>query len=41
MGDNSPNSADSRYWGFVPGADVVGRPIFVYYPFTRHWGPAK
>jgi signal peptidase I len=41
MGDNSANSQDSRYWGFVPAKDVVGRPIFVYYPFTRHWGPAR
>ncbi|MBL9202800.1 MAG: signal peptidase I [Opitutaceae bacterium] len=41
MGDNSPNSEDSRYWGFVPGADVVGRPVLVYFPFTRHWGPAR
>lgn len=41
MGDNSPNSADGRYWGFVPDKDVVGRPLFVYYPFTSHWGPAK
>lgn len=41
MGDNSGNSADSRYWGFVPGPDVVGRPIFVYFPFNRHWGPAR
>jgi len=41
MGDNSGNSADGRYWGPVPGRDTVGRPIFVYYPFTRHWGPAK
>lgn len=41
MGDNSPNSADGRSWGFVPGKDVVGRPLFVYYPFTRHWGPAR
>jgi signal peptidase I len=41
MGDNSPNSEDSRFWGFVPGADVVGRPIFVYYPLTKHWGPAR
>jgi signal peptidase I len=41
LGDNSHNSQDSRYWGFVPAKDVVGRPIFVYYPFTRHWGPAK
>jgi signal peptidase I len=41
MGDNSANSQDGRYWGFVPAKDVVGRPIFVYYPFTRHWGPAR
>ena len=41
MGDNSPNSADGRVWGFVPAMDVVGRPLFVYYPFTSHWGPAR
>lgn len=41
MGDNSPNSADSRRWGFVPADDVVGRPLFIYYPFTRRWGPAR
>jgi len=41
MGDNSGNSQDGRYWGFVPARDVVGRPMFVYYPFTRHWGPAR
>jgi len=41
MGDNSYNSLDSRIWGFVPGADVVGRPLFIYYPFTRRWGPTR
>lgn len=41
LGDNSSNSQDGRYWGFVPAKDVVGRPMFVYYPFTRHWGPAR
>ncbi len=40
-GDNSSNSKDSRYWGYVPAAAVVGRPLFVYYPFTRRWGPPK
>jgi signal peptidase I len=40
MGDNSPNSSDSRRWGFVPARDVVGRPLMIYYPFTRRWGPA-
>jgi len=41
MGDNSSNSADGRVWGFVPAKDAVGRPIFIYYPFTRRWGPAR
>jgi len=41
MGDNSPNSKDSRYWGFVPAKDVIGRPLMVYFPFSRHWGPAR
>jgi signal peptidase I len=41
MGDNSGNSSDGRYWGFVPAKDVVGRPLFIYYPFTSHWGPTR
>ncbi len=41
MGDNSGNSQDSRYWGYVPAKDVVGRPLLVYFPFTKHWGPAR
>lgn len=41
MGDNSGNSQDGRYWGFVPAKDVVGKPLLVYFPFTRHWGLAK
>jgi signal peptidase I len=40
LGDNSNNSADSRYWGYVPAADVVGKPLVIYYPFTRRWGLA-
>jgi signal peptidase I len=40
MGDNSGNSLDGRYWGFVPAADIVGRPLMIYYPFTKRWGPA-
>ena len=35
MGDNSANSYDSRYWGFVPAMSVVGRPLLIYYPFPR------
>lgn len=41
MGDNSNDSADSRYWGFVPAKDVAGRPLFIYFPFTNRWGPAQ
>jgi signal peptidase I len=41
MGDNSHNSFDGRFWGFVPAKDVIGRPLFIYYPFTRRWGTAK
>lgn len=41
LGDNSPRSMDSRYWGFVPDKDVVGRPLFIYYPLTTRWGLAR
>lgn len=34
MGDNRPSSLDSRYWGFMPRANVLGRPLFVYWSFT-------
>jgi len=40
LGDNSANSLDGRYWGTVPAKDAVGRPLFIYYPFTKRWGPA-
>jgi signal peptidase I len=41
LGDNSADSADSRYWGFVPESNIVGRGLFVYWPFTPHWGFVK
>jgi signal peptidase I len=35
LGDNSRNSYDSRYWGFVPRANIYGRVSRIYYPFAR------
>ena len=33
MGDNRDNSLDSRYWGFVPQENVIGRPLIVFWSF--------
>src|ERR1700745_178269 len=38
MGDNSYNSYHRRYWGPVPVENLVGRGLFVYWPFYPHWG---
>ena len=35
LGDNSGSSSDSRYWGFVPVENIVGRAEFIYWPFNR------
>ncbi len=40
-GDNQFNSLDSRYWGPVSKQNLVGATIFVYWPFSRHWGIAN
>ena len=33
MGDNRDNSADSRYWGFLPKANVKGKALMIYWSF--------
>lgn len=40
LGDNRDDSADSRYWGFVPETNVVGEPLLVYWSYdapARDW----
>jgi signal peptidase I len=36
MGDNRDDSLDSRYWGFVPQENIIGRPLVIYWS-VRDW----
>ncbi|HNX81832.1 MAG TPA: signal peptidase I [Candidatus Omnitrophota bacterium] len=35
VGDNSASSQDSRYWGFVPHKNILGKAIVIYWPINR------
>jgi len=35
MGDHRDVSYDSRYWGFIPKENVIGRPMFIYWSFEE------
>jgi signal peptidase I len=35
LGDNSPESSDSRFWGSIPHRHLLGKALFVYYPWKR------
>jgi len=41
LGDNSGHSSDSRDWGYVPEKAIVGRPVMIFYPFTKRFGLTK
>lgn len=40
MGDNRDDSYDSRYWGFVPRANIIGRPLVIYWSVRGAEGEA-
>lgn len=33
MGDNRDNSLDSRYWGFVPRENIIGKPLLIFWSY--------
>lgn len=35
LGDNSSSSQDSRYWGFVPKKNLLGKAVLIYWPINR------
>lgn len=41
MGDNSAHSGDSRNFGPIPEKALMGKALFIFYPFTHRWGIAK
>jgi hypothetical protein len=40
MGDNRDNSSDSRYWGFVPRENIIGKPLVIFWSYNTFDGSA-
>ena len=38
FGDNTVNSLDSRYWGWLPQENVIGKGFFIYWPISDRFG---
>jgi signal peptidase I len=36
MGDNRDNSSDSRYWGFVPRENIIGKPLLIFWSYDAN-----
>ncbi|MDR3144100.1 MAG: signal peptidase I [Puniceicoccales bacterium] len=41
LGDNSSDSYDSRFWGFVPQRSICGKPLVIFYPLSARFGKCK
>ena len=38
LGDNTENSLDGRYWGTINRGQIIGKALFVFWPFSNNWG---